>query len=242
MIIRPKMVPRSALGAAAVMVMIMCALLLLGPGESPAGPAEGVALPQPVRQGSVSVEQALATRRTHRTFAEQGLDLAQVGQVLWAADGLSGRSWGRWLRTAPSAGALYPLIIYLVAGDDSVRDLPAGVYTYLPDGHRLMPLKQGDLRQALAGACLEQMWLITAPVSLVVTGQYSRATAKYGRRGVIYTHIEAGHVGQNIFLQAEAAGLKAGIIGAFDNKAVIATLGLPQDHDPILVMPLGLAP
>ena len=120
-----------------------------------------------------------------------------------------------------------------------METLASGVYHYRPDDHSINLIKEGDLRVGLAKRSLQQMWIAEAPFILVLTGEYQRSTIKYGRRGVTYTYIETGHVGQNIFLQAEALGLKAGIVGAFNNKQVIKALGLPASHGPLVIMPVG---
>ena len=193
-------------------------------------------LPRPAATGTVSVEQALQNRRTIRRFANRPLTLGQLSQLLWAAYGVTD---SRGLRSAPSAGALYPLDIYAVVGERQVSGLAAGVYHYLPEKQALEPVKPGDLRAAAAQASLSQTWMAEAPVMLLITGEYRRCQVKYGERGVRYTHMESGHAGQNIFLQAEALGLGAGIVGAFENAAVAKALGLPTAHDPLLVMPVG---
>jgi len=198
--------------------------------------AELVKLPPPSYQGSMSVEEALKARRTVREFAARGLDLKQVSQLLWGADGLSDP---RGHRTAASAGATYPLEIYLVVGERGVADLPAGVYRYLVQEHVLEPGVNGDLRQAVARASLHQTWMTHAPVIVVIAAEYRRCTARYGERGLMYTHMEAGHVGTNVFLQAEALGLGAGIVGAFEDQGLSQELQLPRDYAPLLVMPVG---
>jgi SagB-type dehydrogenase family enzyme len=159
-----------------------------------------------------------------------------LSQLLWAAYGVTDH---RGLRSAPSAGALYPLDIYVVVGDRQVSDLAAGVYYYLPEKQALESKRPGDLRSAVARVSLQQTWMAEAPIMLVITGEYRRCQVKYGERGIKYTHMEAGHAGQNIFLQAESLGLGAGIVGAFENAAITQTLGLPPAHDPLLIMPVG---
>ena len=196
-------------------------------------------LPKPSYKGTVTVEEALKSRRTHRSFQARPIALQQFSQILWAAYGVTARNFGLYLKTAPSAGALYPLDIYAVVGDKGVETLQPGTYHYRPDDHSISLIKKGDLRVVVAERSLHQMWIAKAPFILVITGEYGRSTIKYGRRGVIYTHIETGHVGQNIFLQTEALGLKAGIVGAFNNKQVIKALGLPASHDPLVIMPVG---
>ncbi len=201
--------------------------------------AQSVSLPEPAIKGPVAVEEALQARRSHRSFKPQALTLKQFAQMLWAAYGVTDQKHGYYLKTAPSAGGLYPLDVYAVAGPEGVEGLKAGVWRYRPPQHAVELVKAEDVRTKVAQASLSQMWMARAPIVLVITGEYARSTIKYGPRGVIYTHIEAGCVGQNIFLQAEALGLKAGIVGAFNNARVIEVLGLPSSHDPLLIMPLG---
>ena len=192
-------------------------------------------LPRPRRDGRVSVERSILKRRTVRTFAGEPLLLDQLSQLLWAAQGVTG-SFGT-KRAAPSAGALYPMDVYAVAG--AVRGLDPGVYHYTPGGHGLERVMKGDLRKAVARASLNQVWMADAPAGLVITAEYERTTGKYGRRGVQYAMIEAGHIGQNIFLQAVALGLAAGIVGAFRDRDLAQVLSLPGNRIPLLVMPVG---
>lgn len=198
--------------------------------------AESLKLPEPPSQGRMSVEEALSKRRTVRQFARRELDLAQVSQLLWGTDGISDP---RGLRTAPSAGATYPLELYLVVGERSVKDLAPGVYRYLPASHTLELTQKGDLRAAVARDCLHQSWMAEAPVMVVFAAEYRRCMARYSDRGIRYTHMEVGHAGQNLFLQAEALGLACGIVGAFQDRALQKTLQLPAAHEPLLVMPVG---
>jgi len=220
-------------------IVLLPALLMILPFSSTTVHADNIALPSPSHKGKISVEEALKNRRTHRSFSSKALSLDQLSQVLWAAYGVTAKKHGYALKTAPSAGALYPMDIYALVGKQGVEKLPEGVYHYKPENHTLEVVQKKDQRHATARASLGQTWMAEAPIMLVITGEYARCTVKYGRRGVSYTYIEAGCVGQNIFLQAEALGLKAGIVGAFNNKRVIEVLGIPAAHDPILIMPVG---
>ena len=134
---------------------------------------------------------------------------------------------------------MYPLDIYVVVGKGAAEGLQAGVYRYMPGPHSLQSLCEGDLRESLARACLGQMWMAQAPVSFVVAAEYKRIEIKYGSRGRRFALIEAGHACQNIFLQAEALGLAAGIVGAFDDQRIADVLHLLKDHEPLIVMPVG---
>jgi SagB-type dehydrogenase family enzyme len=204
-----------------------------------AGYAGDLSLPSPSRKGTVSVEEALSSRRTHRSFHGRALTVKEFAQMLWAAYGVTAVTPGGQLKTAPSAGASYPIDIYAVVGEGGVEFVAPGVYHYRPESHSVRSVKSGDVRTQVAAACLRQMWMAPAPLLIVITGEYARCSAKYGPRGVIYTQIEAGHVGQNVFLQAEALCLKAGIVGAFEKEDLGQALHIPAAHEPLLVMPVG---
>jgi SagB-type dehydrogenase family enzyme len=140
-------------------------------------------------------------------------------------------------RTAPSAGALYPLELYLVAGH--ITGLDAGVYRYVPARHQLTPVLAGDVRLALARAALDQDCVGQAAATLVFTAVTRRTTRKYGERGLRYVHIEVGHAAQNVFLQASALALATVTVGAFDDDAVARLLQLTREEAPLYLMPVG---
>ena len=196
-------------------------------------------LPQPKIEGSISVERAIRQRRTIRGYSSQILQVDQLSQLLWSAQGLTGSR--SFKRAAPSAGALYPMDVYAVVGQNSVVQIDSGVYRYETRAHRLALITNQDLRDRVARAAISQMWMANAPINLVITAEYSRVMGKYGKRGIRYAQIEAGHIGQNLFLQAEALGLKAGIVGAFHDKEVAEVMKLPRSHEPLLIMPIGYA-
>ena len=194
-------------------------------------------LPQPEVIGHVPLEKTIKSRRTIRSFVSRGIALKDFSQLLWAAQGIIEQ--GGFRRSVPSGGALYPIDVYAVVGENGVEAIESGVYHYEPRTHEITLVKGGDLRRELGKAALGQMWMAAAPVTLIVTAEYKRSSSKYGERGVRYSMIEAGHVGQNIFLQAEALGLGAGIVGAFNDREVIWVAKLSQDHEPLLIMPVG---
>jgi len=196
--------------------------------------AEVIKLPEPQYDSDVSIEQSLLNRRSIRSYSGQPLTLQELSQLLWAAQGLTDPGG---FRAAPSAGGLYPLELYLVAGD--VSDLTAGVYRYQPDGHQLVKIGDGDKRAELAEAALGQEWVKEGAVSIVFTAVYERTTVKYGDRGVRYVHMEAGHAAQNLCLQATAMGLGAVTVGAFSDDLINQLLNLPADERPLYVIPVG---
>jgi SagB-type dehydrogenase family enzyme len=198
------------------------------PSRSGSAGAE-VRLPQPRLTGPVSVEEALARRRSVRQFADKDLTIQQVSQLAWAAQGITEPQRG--LRTAPSAGALYPLELYLVKRD--------GLFHYIPQGHKLIQLSGQDLRGPLSQAALGQSHVRAAALDVVIAAVYQRTRVKYGARAERYVHIEAGHVGQNIHLEAVALGLGSGSVGAFEDGAVAKVLGLPADETPIYIIAVG---
>ena len=195
---------------------------------------ETIALPKPSVSGSSAIEQLLVQRRSTRDYQNAALKLDEIGQLLWAAQGIT-HSQG--LRTAPSAGALYPLELYVVA--NRVDGLKKGVYHYDPGSHQLLNTNVDDVQDSLCRAALSQECIQEAPAVVVFTAIYERTTKKYGKRGIRYVHIEVGHAAQNLFLQAESLGLGTVDIGAFNDDKVSRLLQLPTDTQPLLLMPVG---
>lgn len=184
----------------------------------------------------MSVEGALSARRSVRRFGAAPLALEEVAQLLWAAQGITAET-GQGLRTAPSAGARYPLEVALVAGE--ITGLAPGAYRYAPRSHSLWRAVEGDLRAELAAAALGQTWIAKAPCVAVLAGVYGRTTSKYGARGERYVHMEAGHVGQNLYLQARALGLGTTMVGAFRDTKVRKLLGFQTGETPLGILPIG---
>ena len=180
----------------------------------------------------MSLETALAQRESQREFEPEALTRAELGQLLWAAQGtLTG---GR--RTAPSAGALYPIEVYAVVG--SVEGTAPGVYHYRPKQHDLVLIESGDRRDELATAAFQD-WVGDAPVTLVIAAVLERTTVKYGSRAQRYVHMEVGCVAENVYLQATALELGTTLVGAFTDRFVKRVLSLPKEHTPLGLMPVG---
>jgi SagB-type dehydrogenase family enzyme len=208
-----------------------------------------IKLPPPQLKGKVSIEETILKRRSVRKYRREPLDLRQLSQILWSAQGITGT---RGFRAAPSAGATYPLEIFVVIGKESVtiseiptasgrapEELQAGIYHYEPDSHSLSLHKSADLRPDLARATLDQEFIIDAPVDIAVCALYSRTSYRYGRRGERYVHMEVGHVGENIHLQAVALGLATVEVGAFHDEEVRKVLGVEEQIKPLYIMPIG---
>jgi SagB-type dehydrogenase family enzyme len=240
------------------MLRIICmttglgALMLLGVPTNATAQETGVELiqlPAPQHTSATSVEQALTERHSVRQFAEESVTLEEMGQLLWAAQGVTRPQAERpshwppewqWMggrRTAPSAGALYPLEVYLVAGN--VDGIDPGLYRYVPLEHSLEPVGAGDMRETLTGASLRQAAIAGAPAVLVIAAVYQRVAVKYKERGTRYARIEVGAVAQSVYLQAETLDLGTVLIGAFTDADIKEVLGLPADHEPLAIMPVG---
>jgi SagB-type dehydrogenase family enzyme len=205
-----------------------------------------IKLPEPKRRGRLSVEEAISRRRSVREFSGKGITLEELSQILWAAQGITGedserklaktpsfsrKERGYKLRSVPSAGALYPIEIYVATGE--------GIYRYLPEKNSLKQVRKEDARKALYEASLHQEFIKDAPAVIVIAAVFERTKSKYGERGTRYVYAEAGHVSQNIYLQCESLGLGTVAVGAFYDEAVQKVLKLPRDHEPIYIMPIG---
>ncbi len=202
-----------------------------GPGQ-PLRDRQDISLPKPNLKGEMTLEEAVARRRSIRDFTHHPLSLAQMGQLLWAAEGITGRA--SYLRAHPSAGALHPLEVYLVG--------PDGIFHYRPEGHRVGLVRSGDKREALARAAYGQSYVAEAACVIVIAAVYARTTGKYGDRGRMrYVPMDAAHAAQNVLLQAVALGLGAVPVGAFDDEAVRAVLGAAANEVPLYLIPVGKA-
>lgn len=188
-----------------------------------------IKLPEPKILGKMSVEEAIFRRRSERSFYPNELTLEQISQILWSAQGITDKTWG--FRAAPSAGALYPLTLYVLKKD--------GVFRYVPDGHKLVQVSAEDRRPSLVRASLGQSYIGEAPLVIVICGNFRITEAKYGQRSYRYVNMEIGHVAENIHLQAVSLGLVSVPIGAFWDDVVAKTLELPDTQDPFYIVPVG---
>jgi len=187
-----------------------------------------ITLPKPNFDGPISLEKAITARRSWRDFRSQPLTLEQIGQLAWSAQGQDTKSK---YRTAPSAGATYPLVLFVVNEQ--------GLFHYLPGKHALEKLTDQDLRSALATAGWGQEFIEAAPLTMVFAAEFDRTTRRYGKRGIRYVYMEAGHAAQNVHLQAEALGLGSVAVGAFDDASVSKVLSLPVNFEPVYMVVVG---
>ena len=194
-------------------------------------------LPSPSQKDGMSLEEAIARRRSIRDFTPQIISQWQLSQILWAAQGITNSSWRS--RTVPSAGATYPLEVFVVCGRNGVEGIGGGIYHYNTDGHSLTLHHEGDVRLELARAALNEESIYQAPVDIVICAIYERTVMRYGGRGERYIHMEVGHAGQNIYLQATALGLGTFAIGAFNDEQVREVLRLDKPYRPLYIMPVG---
>lgn len=194
-----------------------------------------VKLPPPRFDGEISLEKAILKRRSIREYKNEPLAISEISQLLWAAQGVTDKDRG--LRTAPSAGALYPLEAYLAVF--KADGLEEGVYKYRPDSHELVKIVKGNKKEELFRAALEQSAVKEAGVVIVFAAVYERTTGKYGERGRKYVHIEVGHAAQNVYLQAVSLNLGAVVIGAFDDGEIKRIMGMPENEEPLYIMPVG---
>ncbi|MDH7512507.1 MAG: SagB/ThcOx family dehydrogenase [Clostridiales bacterium] len=245
--------------AVVVVVMFVLLLAMSGFAQEPAAEkskqgseAEIISLPAPQYDGWISVEKAISLRRSVREYVDSPLSISEISQILWAAQGFTRErkdpprmwnpkyEWQGGLRTAPSAGALYPMEIYLLAGN--VEGLTKGVYKFIPKNHSLKKVMNVDKRTDLCNAALKQASVEKAAAVIVMAGVYERTSFKYGERAERYVHIEVGSIAENVYLQGMTLGIGTVIIGAFNDKDVKSVLQLPEDEHPLAIMPLGKMP
>jgi len=210
-----------------ILVILLFNLLLFTlKGES--ADMEKINLPKPKLKSTLSVEEAISTRRSVRAYIPRELTMDEISQLLWASQGITARG-GK--RAAPSAGALYPLEIYLLKSD--------GIYRYIPEGHRLEKKMTKNAKKDLARASWNQRFVEEAPVNIVICAVYEKVTSRYGKRGIRYTDIEVGHAAENVHLEAVSLGLASVPVGAFDDKGVSKVLNLAAEEKPLYIIPVG---
>ena len=194
-----------------------------------------VNLPEPVLVGDVSVEAAMQKRRSVREFGRKTVTLEQVSQLAWAAQGVTGPK--PYKRAAPSAGGRCPLELYVLVGE--IAGIEPGLYRYLAQEHILELVRSDDLRQEVGRSAAGQTWLADAPVVFLFTAVYERTTSKYGQRGFRYVHMDVAFAAENLHLQAVALDLGTVVMGACTDTLVSQAIGLPNEEQPLLIMPVG---
>lgn len=214
---------------------LLAPLLIACTGTDGPISAQPVELPEPDLTGELSLEQAIAARRSVRSYSEEALTLEEVSQILWAAQGITDAGSGH--RAAPSAGALYPMETYLIVW--KVEGLEVGIYRYIPRSHSLESAGPEVPADELAAAAYRQPWVSDCPALLLLSAEFEKTTGHYGDRGIGYVYIEAGHISQNVYLQCVSLGMGTVAVGAFDDSEVASLTGLGYDEVPLYMMPLG---
>ena len=223
------------------MTASVCVALFLLSIAQPVMAQDEIRLPKPKFTGKVPLETAILKKKSVRGFAGSAISMEDLSQLLWSANGNlpADAISGATTKVFPSAGGIYPLEIFAVTGAETVAGLPAGVFQYKPETNSILMINPGDHRSMLGRAALGQMWIASAPVIIVVGANFNRMTARYGNRGLNYVFMESGASTQNIYLQAEALGLKVGSVGAFQDSQVTAVLKAPADVNPLMLIPVG---
>ncbi len=214
-----------------VILLVVIMFFVLGQENNNNYMENNIKLPEPSTEGEVSLEEAISKRRSVRSYKEEPLNIRELSQILWASQGITNSD----LRAAPSAGALYPLSIYVVA--ENVENLTSGIYQYLVQEHRLKPIKKGSFKDELYQSALRQSSIKESSLIVIITGDYDITEKVYGERAKRYVHMEAGHVGQNIYLQAETLGLGTVAIGAFNDEEIKETIALEKEV-PLYIFPI----
>ncbi|MBN1268334.1 MAG: SagB/ThcOx family dehydrogenase [Kiritimatiellae bacterium] len=220
--------------------MLAVALCSCSRAEEPGDRAASrvrVALPAPRERVGRDLNEVILERRSIRSYTADPLTLEELGMLLWSAQGITGGAWFGGMRAAPSAGATYPLETYAVVG--SVSGLEPGVYRYVPQEHALVRTAEGDRRERVADAALHQTFVGEAAAIVALSADFDRTTRRYGGRGRMYVHMEAGHAAQNVYLEATALGLGTCAVGAFDDRKLRDALGLSRNEDPLYLLPVG---
>jgi SagB-type dehydrogenase family enzyme len=197
-------------------------------------PGTMINLPEPVSEGTMSLEETLLLRRSVRSYRDAPMNLQEVSQLLWSAQGITNE---RGFRTAPSAGATFPLELFVVV--NNVEGLAKGIYHYSPHQNRLEMIRRVDVASDLARASLSQSMLADGGIVIVFAAEFERTTQRYGERGIRYVHNEIGHASQNVHLQAAAMNLGTVVIGAYRDEEVEAILKLDDELRVLYMMPVG---
>lgn len=202
----------------------------------------GATLPDPKTEGSKSVERAIADRASRRTFGESPMTKSDISQVLWSAQGITHRRDGIEMRAAPSAGATYPVEVFIVIAAKGAEHLSPGLYQYVPDDHQLIAVEEGTFQADLTAACYGQQVISQAHVAVILAAVYDRTVQEYPTHGRRYVHLEVGHIAENVHLICESRDLHCCPVGAFEDDAIGRALPFSDELDPVYLLAMGTAP
>lgn len=192
-----------------------------------------ILLPSPKKKGIFSFEETLWKRKSRRQFKKRALTLEEVSQLLWAGQGII--DYNR--KTTPSAGAIYPCFLCLV--NKNTKGLDPGIYRYKSQGHYLELVLEEEINTQLCRSCLNQNWIKEAGINIIIGAVFEKTINIYGKRGIRYVLMEAGHISQNIYLQAETLGLATVAVGAFEDEKIKKLLKFSVNEQPLYIMPVG---
>lgn len=198
---------------------------------------ETVKLPQPELKEDVGITSLQRSRESRRRFRDEKLSLEEISYILWSAGGSLPGFPGR--KVPPSAGARYPIDVFLSVRENGLDGVEPGVYEYALSSNTLEPLAEGDRTGKIVEAALSQKFIAEAPVTVVLAADFYRTTVHYGERGNRYVYMDAGHAAQNVYLAVEAVGLGTCAIGAFRDDDLTEALGLKKELKPVYLYPVG---
>ncbi len=196
-----------------------------------------ISLPLPKTDNGMGINQVISSRRSVRRYSSQPLTLAELSQLLWSAQGITDPRGKK--RSAPSAGAIYPLKLYVSVKPGGVKGISEGIYLYLPQEHKLKKLISGDHQASLAQIAFGQIWMAQAPIIFIFTAEPSRMISRYRERAWLYIHLEAGMASENLMLQAVALGMGSCAVGAFWENRLAKLLKLSPSQKSLLMVTVG---
>lgn len=195
---------------------------------------ETIALPKPKLTSTMAVEEALAERRSRRVYSEEPVTVAELSQMLWAGQGITDPVGNK--RTAPSARSVYFFTIFVVVRD--VEGLEPGLYEYLPVEHAL-----GDMQMPTAGDALAESGVqegaVKAPVVFLLSSAYGKGAESMKAGAKSSALLEGGHIGQNLYLQAESLQMATVAMAGFDSAKVGSALKLDPAETVVYIYPFG---
>jgi len=200
--------------------------------------AKTIELPTKRLNEQISLAKTLEKRSSCRYFNEESLTLQDLSNILWAAQGITDKRYSL-RRTVPSAGAVYPIEMYISIRKEGVHELDKGIYRYISETHSLEKVSESDITEDLSNACYNQEFITKASFNILLASNNQRTRELYNERGDRYVMMEAGSITQNIYLEAVESNLGTVFIGAFDDALIKSLFGI-EKLMPLAIMPVGM--